>query len=77
MCDFAFSFATIRHEFGGAAESILDEAEYLAGSDTDGMVGLSGGLFQITPKGRPFVRSVASAFDGYFGTGVARHSLAV
>ncbi|SOE09206.1 anaerobic coproporphyrinogen III oxidase [Hoeflea halophila] len=77
MCDFAFSFATIRHEFGADAEHMLDEAEYLASCDTDGMVELIGGLFQITAKGRPFVRSVASAFDGYFGTGVARHSLAV
>lgn len=77
MCDFAFSFATIRHEFGAEAENILDEAEYLASCDTDGMIEFSGGLFQITAKGRPFVRSVASAFDGYFGTGVARHSLAV
>ncbi|WP_339761521.1 oxygen-independent coproporphyrinogen III oxidase [uncultured Hoeflea sp.] len=77
MCDFAFSFAAIRHEFGGESENILDEAEYLAGCDTDGMIEFSGGLFQITSKGRPFVRSVASAFDGYFGTGVARHSLAV
>jgi oxygen-independent coproporphyrinogen-3 oxidase len=77
MCDFAFSFATIRQEFGGDAESILDEAEYLATSDTDGMVEFTGGLFQVTDKGRPFVRSVASAFDAYFGTGVARHSLAV
>jgi len=77
MCDFAFLFATIRHEFGGEAENILDEAEYLASCDTDGMIKFSGGLFQITAKGRPFVRSVASAFDGYFGTGVARHSLAV
>jgi len=41
------------------------------------MISFSGGLFQITQKGRPFVRSVASAFDGYFGTGAARHSLAV
>ena len=77
MCDFAFSFASIRHEFGGESEIILDEAEYLAGCDTDGMIEFGGGLFQITPKGRPFVRSVASAFDGYFGTGAARHSLAV
>jgi len=77
MCDFAFSFATIRHEFGAEAENILDEAEYLASCDTDGMIEFSGGLFQITAKGRPFVRSVASAFDGYFATGVARHSLAV
>ncbi|KGF70348.1 coproporphyrinogen III oxidase [Hoeflea sp. BAL378] len=77
MCDFAFSFATIRHEFGGEAESILDEAEYLAGCDSEGMIEFTGGLFQITAKGKPFVRSVASAFDGYFGTGAARHSLAV
>tara|TARA_R110002020_G_scaffold200364_5_gene402587 strand:- start:58 stop:1407 length:1350 start_codon:yes stop_codon:yes gene_type:complete len=77
MCDFAFSFATIRHEFGNEAESILDEAEYLAGCDTEGMIEFTGGLFQVTAKGKPFVRSVASAFDGYFGTGAARHSLAV
>lgn len=77
MCDFAFSFAAIRQEFGGVAESLLDEAEYLAGCDTDGMVELNGGLFQVTAKGRPFVRSIASAFDSYFGQGAARHSLAV
>lgn len=77
MCDFAFSFAAVRQEFGGAAESLLDEAEYLAGCDTDGMVELNGGLFQVTAKGRPFVRSIASAFDSYFGQGAARHSLAV
>lgn len=77
MCDFAFCFATIRHEFGAEAEDILDEAEYLACCDIDGMIELNGGLFQITAKGRPFVRSVAAAFDGYFGSGAARHSLAV
>jgi oxygen-independent coproporphyrinogen-3 oxidase len=77
MCDFAFSFSTIRHEFGGAAEQVLDEAEYFAGCDTDGMVEFSGGLFQVTAKGRPFVRSIASAFDSYFGAGAAKHSLAV
>ncbi|MCY0095872.1 oxygen-independent coproporphyrinogen III oxidase [Hoeflea ulvae] len=77
MCDFAFSFATIRHEFGGDAEAVLDEAEYLASCDTDGMIEFNGGLFQVTAKGQPFVRSVASAFDSYFGAGAARHSLAV
>ncbi|WP_420410197.1 oxygen-independent coproporphyrinogen III oxidase [Hoeflea sp.] len=77
MCDFAFSFAAIRQEFGPAAEDVLDEAEYLAGCDTDGMVEFSGGLFQVTAKGRPFVRSIASAFDSYLGNGAARHSLAV
>ncbi|WP_422370915.1 oxygen-independent coproporphyrinogen III oxidase [Hoeflea sp.] len=77
MCDFAFSFAAIRQEFGPAAEDVLDEAEYLASCDTDGMIELAGGLFQVTAKGRPFVRSIASAFDSYFENGTARHSLAV
>lgn len=77
MCDFAFSFAAIRQEFGPAAEDVLDEAEYLASCDTDGMVEFAGGLFQVTAKGRPFVRSIASAFDSYFENGTARHSLAV
>ncbi|MCY0147703.1 oxygen-independent coproporphyrinogen III oxidase [Hoeflea sp. G2-23] len=77
MCDFTFSFSTIRHEFGGTAETILDEAEYLASCDTDGMVEINGGLFQVTAKGKPFVRSVASAFDSYLGVGPARHSLSV
>jgi oxygen-independent coproporphyrinogen-3 oxidase len=31
----------------------------------------------MTEKGRPFVRSIAAAFDSYLSTGKARHSLAV
>ena len=78
MCDFAFSFATIRHEFGGAAESILDEAEYLATVQTQmAWSSFPAACSRSRQRDRPFVRSVASAFDGYFGTGVARHSLAV
>lgn len=77
MCDFAFSAALIHKEFGAAADSILDEAEILARDDKEGLIEYSAGLFQVTAKGRPFVRSVAAAFDSYFAKGTARHSLAV
>ena len=77
MCDFAFASADLRHEFGPEADDVLDEARYLAEADPDGMVEMVGGLFQVTAKGRPFVRSIASAFDAYLAEGVARHSLAV
>tara|TARA_B100001179_G_C18541880_1_gene381973 strand:- start:689 stop:1138 length:450 start_codon:yes stop_codon:yes gene_type:complete len=77
MCDFAFSFAELTHEFGPDANEVMEEAVQLAEEENDGLVELTDGLFQLTEKGRPFVRSIASAFDTYLQTGKARHSLAV
>ena len=77
MCDFAFSFAELTHEFGPDANEVMEEAVQLAEAENDGLVELTDGLFQLTEKGRPFVRSIASAFDTYLQTGKARHSLAV
>lgn len=77
MCDFAFSFAEITSEFGPDANAIIEEATSLAESEPEGLIELKSGIFQLTDKGRPFVRSIASAFDSYLRTGKARHSLAV
>lgn len=77
MCDFSFSTAAILTEFGEAATSVLDDAERLVRSRRDGLVAFNGEVFEVTSKGRPFVRSVAAAFDAYLGKGKARHSLAV
>ena len=77
MCDFAFSLNRLVAEFGEAANEVVEEAAYLAESEPDGLVEIRKGFFRITPKGRPFVRSIASAFDTYLQTGKARHSLAV
>jgi oxygen-independent coproporphyrinogen III oxidase len=77
MCDFAFSLARMMDEFGEAASDVVEEARYLAEVEPDGLVELRNGFFRVTPRGRPFVRSIASAFDSYLQTGKARHSLAV
>jgi len=77
MCNFAFSFTEIDKQFGSAANTVLDEARYFAQADPDGMIEYTGGLFQVTPKGKPFVRSIASVFDAYLAAGNARYSQAV
>ena len=69
MCDFAFSFAEITSEFGPDANAIIEEATSLAESEPEGLIELKSGIFQLTDKGRPFVRSIASSFDSYLRTG--------
>lgn len=77
MCDFAFSFVEIHKQFGSAADAVLEEARYIAEADPDGMIEFKGSLFQVTAKGRPFIRSIASVFDAYLEVGNARYSLAI
>ncbi|MBL8591341.1 MAG: oxygen-independent coproporphyrinogen III oxidase [Devosia sp.] len=77
MCDLNISIAELRHRFGAAAEAVLIEMAYAAQGDADGIVEFDGRRFAITEAGRPYVRSVAAAFDTYLGTGAGRHSVAV
>ncbi len=77
MCDFRISTDELRRRFGGAATAILAEMSYAAEGDRYGIVDFDGETFAITDTGRPFVRSVAAAFDTYLGSGVGRHSVAV
>lgn len=77
MCDLAVSVPELRHRFGSAAETVLMEMAYAAQGDADGIVEFDGRRFAITKAGRPYVRSVAAAFDTYLPSGAARHSMAV
>lgn len=77
MCDFAVSTAELRQSFGTACSAVLEEMQYAAMLNADGLVEFDGNRFAVTERGRPYVRSIASAFDTYFGTGTARHSVAV
>ena len=43
----------------------------------DGSVLIEGHRIQITDKGRPYMRLVASAFDTYLAQAKSRHSVAV
>ena len=77
MCDFAFSRSWALETYGEAGKIILDEADYLAASDRDGVFLRDGEMYRVPDKGGPFVRVIASHFDEYFARGTARHSAAV
>ena len=77
MCDFAASRQGLRERFGSLAGAVLKEMQLVVSSDRDGLVEFDGDLFRVTARGRPFVRSIAAAFDSYLQVGGARYSLAV
>lgn len=77
MCDFAVPLEELMRRFGPSAEAVAAEMLGVAIEDHDGLVDFDGECFVMTEKGRPFVRSIAAAFDTYLGVGKARHSLAV
>ncbi|MGJ8527150.1 oxygen-independent coproporphyrinogen III oxidase [Maritalea sp.] len=77
MCDFAFSKAELIAKFGELAHPILDEANFAAATDKDGLINNDQDQFGLTDPGKLFVRAIAAKFDAYFGQGTARHSKAV
>jgi len=60
-----------------APETFRSELDALALMAPDGTVEITGKHITITPKGRPWMRTVVSVFDRYLGAGEARHSRAV
>ncbi|MCM2292881.1 oxygen-independent coproporphyrinogen III oxidase [Allorhizobium sp. BGMRC 0089] len=77
MCNFFFSFEELRRAFPQTSEGLIDEARLYASCDEDGLTKVEDDCFIVTGDGRPFVRTIAAAFDPYFSTGKARHSIAV
>ena len=77
MCDFSFSVSELLRCFGEAARGLIELAETVVTNDRDGRIVRNGDRFVVTRRGRPVVRSVAAAFDAYFGSNGARHSVAV
>ncbi|MBE1204354.1 oxygen-independent coproporphyrinogen III oxidase [Aminobacter carboxidus] len=77
MCDFAFSRCELLSRFGEPARAVIAEAELLAAGDRDSVFVCAGNRFVVTERGKPFLRSIAAAFDAYLGQGTARHSIAV
>ena len=78
-CDFAVHFDALARRHPGAGAIVgapPAEATHLARHEPDGLAVIRGSTLRVTPRGRPFVRRVASAFDAHLGTGPARHSTA-
>jgi oxygen-independent coproporphyrinogen III oxidase len=77
MCDFAVSRSDLVRRFGREANAVLSEMQFYCENDADGLTAFDGDCFRITEGNRPFVRSVAAAFDAYLNADGARYSIAV
>jgi oxygen-independent coproporphyrinogen-3 oxidase len=78
MCSLAVDLGAASKEPGFDVDEQFAEAlDFLKPFADDGSVHIDGYRVEVTEKGRPFVRIVASAFDKYLRPGVARHSAAV
>ena len=76
LCHFRLSASDLEG-FGADGQALMVEAEAIAAADEDGLVTMANDVFAVTDRGKPFVRVIAARFDRYFGTGTARHSVAV
>ncbi|WP_428424765.1 oxygen-independent coproporphyrinogen III oxidase [Pararhizobium sp.] len=77
MCDFRFSSDDALRRFGTPADEVMMQAKRLAAMENDALCEWRDDGFEITAKGRPFVRLIAARFDTYFTAATARHSAAV
>lgn len=77
MCDFAVSRVELQQRYGLAADPVLAEMQLALSNDQDGVLAVDGDRLVISESGRPFVRSVAAAFDAHLNSNGARYSLAV
>jgi oxygen-independent coproporphyrinogen-3 oxidase len=77
MCDFAVSIRQIAERYGTAAESVMEQICSFARQDQEGLTTFNGDRLVVSQRGRPFVRSIAAAFDAYLPADRARYSAAV
>jgi oxygen-independent coproporphyrinogen-3 oxidase len=77
MCDFRFSRAEARSRFGPLADDVMTLAVQFTQTENDFLCEWRNDAFEVTARGRPFVRLIAARFDAYFSAPVARHSAVV
>ncbi|AWN39565.1 oxygen-independent coproporphyrinogen III oxidase [Methylobacterium durans] len=77
MCDFAVDVGRVCRAHGRSPGEILHAAPRLTNLEADGLVRIKGNVVSVPREARPFVRSVAAAFDAYLGTSGRTHSRAV
>ena len=77
MCRSQVDLAEVAGRHGADVGELLKSKPKLASMEEDGLIAWNGTVVEVTAEGRPFVRSVAAAFDAYSHTGGARHSKAI
>ena len=77
MCYSTLTPKALRDNFGDDADLILMRAERLAAEDEEGFFVKEENIYRITERGKPFTRTIASAFDEYLKTNQTQYSVAV
>jgi oxygen-independent coproporphyrinogen III oxidase len=78
MCSLAVDLNVASKQSGfDVEEQFADALDFLKSFEDDGSVHIDGYRVEVTEKGRPFVRVVASAFDKYLRPDGTLHSAAV
>lgn len=77
MCDFSVDFGAVAVAHGFAIDAFDAALEQLTALAADGVVEVSGRRVVVTPRGQPFMRLAAAAFDAYLAKAPARHTAAV
>lgn len=65
MCDFSYSESDVRERFGELASRVILEGREMVEADSAGLLEKIEDGFMVTPRGQPFVRSIAACFDTY------------
>ena len=77
MCDFTVDYGAVAMAHGFAIDAFDSAQAALTDLAADGVVELSGRRVSVTPRGQPFLRLAAAAFDAYLAAAPARHTVAV
>jgi len=77
MCDLEVDLSRVSAELDTAFRPGAGERARLVELSRDGIIEMAGSSLRVTGTGRPFVRQVAAAFDGYLHRGAARHTRAI
>ncbi|HRK18652.1 MAG TPA: oxygen-independent coproporphyrinogen III oxidase [Hyphomicrobiaceae bacterium] len=79
LCNLRFSAPEMIARYGAAGRRLAEDARRVVASDRDGLVAAvsDDGSFEVTEKGRHFLRSICACFDAYLGQGTATHATGV
>jgi oxygen-independent coproporphyrinogen-3 oxidase len=77
MCDFTVDYGVLALEHGYAIDAFDATKTALIDLAEDGVVELTDRRVTVTPRGQPFLRLAAAAFDAYLAAAPARHTVAV
>ena len=69
--------AELRARFEPFAEELIGEADSLVAADPDGLLVRTETGYEVTERGRPFLRTICSCFDTYLPGDNAKYSVGV